>query len=542
MTDLHYLTLAETAALIRTKKLSPVELTDALLKRIDTFQPQLSAFITITSDLARTQAKAAEQDIAAGNYRGPLHGIPFALKDIYNTQGTLTSGGSKVASNNVPTSNATTTQKLLDAGAILLGKLQTHEFAHGGPSFDLPWPPARNPWNLAHFTGGSSSGSGAALAAGLTPAALGSDTGGSIRGPASHCGITGIMPTYGLVSRAGVIPNSFTFDHCGPMARSAEDCAILLQVIAGYDSKDAGSTEQEIPDYRAALKTFSAKGLKVGVLRHYWEEDLPAHEDHRAAMEETIKTLRQMGATLEDCRARPMLDGLDVKVIIAESEMFAIQHKDLIARPGDFGRDFLGRALPACLFQASDYVQALREHRRYIADMQPLLEKYDILLTVGFGPAPRFEDYRVTNFWRKSNAFTPSNAARTPALVLCGGFSKSGLPLGLQLITRPYNDALLLSVGHAYQQVTDWHTRRPPLDAAAIAPKVDVSVFEPKPDVDAATRGIVETMAQRAGLKLNERQMAMLLENAPAALEMARRIRKPRDRMDEPSSTFRFAK
>ena len=542
MTDLHYLTLAETAALIRTKKLSPVELTDALLKRIDTFQPQLSAFITITSDLARTQAKAAEQDIAAGNYRGPLHGIPFALKDIYNTQGTLTSGGSKVASNNVPTSNATTTQKLLDAGAILLGKLQTHEFAHGGPSFDLPWPPARNPWNLAHFTGGSSSGSGAALAAGLTPAALGSDTGGSIRGPASHCGITGIMPTYGLVSRAGVIPNSFTFDHCGPMARSAEDCAILLQVIAGYDSKDAGSTEQEIPDYRAALKTFSAKGLKVGVLRHYWEEDLPAHEDHRAAMEETIKTLRQMGATLEDCRARPMLDGLDVKVIIAESEMFAIQHKDLIARPGDFGRDFLGRALPACLFQASDYVQALREHRRYIADMQPLLEKYDILLTVGFGPAPRFEDYRVTNFWRKSNAFTPSNAARTPALVLCGGFSKSGLPLGLQLITRPYNDAQLLSVGHAYQQVTDWHTRRPPLDAAAIAPKVDVSVFEPKPDVDAATRGIVETMAQRAGLKLDERQMAMLLENAPAALEMAQRIRKPRDRMDEPSSTFRFAK
>ena len=542
MTDLHYLTLAETAALIRTKKLSPVELTDALLKRIDTFQPQLSAFITITSDLARTQAKAAEQDIAAGNYRGPLHGIPFALKDIYNTQGTLTSGGSKVARNNVPTSNATTTQKLLDAGAILLGKLQTHEFAHGGPSFDLPWPPARNPWNLAHFTGGSSSGSGAALAAGLTPAALGSDTGGSIRGPASHCGITGIMPTYGLVSRAGVIPNSFTFDHCGPMARSAEDCAILLQVIAGYDSKDAGSTEQEIPDYRAALKTFSAKGLKVGVLRHYWEEDLPAHEDHRAAMEETIKTLRQMGATLEDCRARPMLDGLDVKVIIAESEMFAIQHKDLIARPGDFGRDFLGRALPACLFQASDYVQALREHRRYIADMQPLLEKYDILLTVGFGPAPRFEDYRVTNFWRKSNAFTPSNAARTPALVLCGGFSKSGLPLGLQLITRPYNDAQLLSVGHAYQQVTDWHTRRPPLDAAAIAPKVDVSVFEPKPDVDAATRGIVETMAQRAGLKLNERQMAMLLENAPAALEMAQRIRKPRDRMDEPSSTFRFAK
>ena len=541
MSELHYTTIAGLADQIRQKALSPVELTDALLTRIATYQPQLSAFITLTAEHARAQAKIAEQEIAQGHYRGALHGIPFALKDIYNTAGILTSGGSKICIDNIPTSNATTTQKLLDAGAILLGKLQTHEFAHGGPSFDLPWPPARNPWNLAHFSGGSSSGSGVALAAGLTPAALGSDTGGSIRGPASHCGITGLMPTYGLVSRAGVIPNSFTFDHCGPMARTAEDCAILLQAIAGYDARDAGSTEQTIPDYRAALKT-SIKGLKIGVLRHYWEADIPAHEDLRAAMEEAIKTFKQLGANLEDCRARPMLDGLDVKVIIAESEMYSIQQKDLIARPGDYGRDFLGRALPACLFQASDYVQALREHRRYIADMQPLLKKYDILLTAGFGPAPRFEDYRVGNFWRKSNAFTPSNSARTPALVLCGGLSKTGLPLGLQLITRPFNDAQVLAVGHAFQQATDWHTRRPPLNPDAIAPAVDTSVFEPKPDVDAATRGVVETMARRAGLNLNERQMAILLENAPAALEMANRIRKPRDRMDEPSSTFRFTK
>ncbi len=541
MSELHYTTIAGLADQIRQKALSPVELTDALLTRIATYQPQLSAFITLTAEHARAQAKIAEQEIAQGHYRGALHGIPFALKDIYNTAGILTSGGSKICIDNIPTSNATTTQKLLDAGAILLGKLQTHEFAHGGPSFDLPWPPARNPWNLAHFSGGSSSGSGVALAAGLTPAALGSDTGGSIRGPASHCGITGLMPTYGLVSRAGVIPNSFTFDHCGPMARTAEDCAILLQAIAGYDARDAGSTEQTIPDYRAALNT-SIKGLKIGVLRHYWEEDIPAHEDLRAAMEEAIKTFKQLGANLEDCRARPMLDGLDVKVIIAESEMYSIQQKDLIARPGDYGRDFLGRALPACLFQASDYVQALREHRRYIADMQPLLKKYDILLTAGFGPAPRFEDYRVGNFWRKSNAFTPSNSARTPALVLCGGFSKTGLPLGLQLITRPFNDAQVLAVGHAYQQATDWHTRRPPLNPDAIAPAVDTSVFEPKPDVDGTTRGVVETMARRAGLNLDERQMAILLENAPAALEMANRIRKPRDRMDEPSSTFRFTK
>ena len=344
--DLHYLTIAQSSDLIRQRKLSPVELTQALLKRTRELDPQLNAYITLTEELALTNAKQAEAEIAKGNYCGPLHGIPFALKDIYDTQGILTSGGSRVGIDNVPEQDATTTAKLRNAGAVLLGKLQTHEFAHGGPSFDLPWPPARNPWNLEHFTGGSSSGSGAALAAGLIPASLGSDTGGSIRGPASLCGITGFMPTYGLVSRAGVIPNSFTFDHCGPMARTVEDCAILLQAIAGYDSRDSGSIEQPIPDYRAALRA-GVKGLRIGVLRHYWEEDSPGPDDQRAMMEQAIATFRSLGAVLEDARARPMSDGMDVKIIIAESELFAIHQPNLQKRPGDFGRDFLGRALPA---------------------------------------------------------------------------------------------------------------------------------------------------------------------------------------------------
>ena len=255
---------------------------------------------------------------------------------------------------------------------MLLGKLSTHEFAHGGPSFDLPWPPARNPWHLEHFTGGSSSGSGAAVSAGLAPFALGSDTGGSIRGPASHCGLVGLMPTYGLVSRAGVIPNSFTFDHCGPMTWTVEDCAIVLQALAGHDPRDAGSIEAPIPDYRAALST-DVRGLKIGVLRHYWEEDVPAHEDLRRAMNDAIEVFNQLGAKVEDCRARPVRDSVDVKVIIAESEIFSINYGDLVNRPGDFGRDFLGRILPACLFQAPDYVAASREHRRIIAEAaQPL--------------------------------------------------------------------------------------------------------------------------------------------------------------------------
>lgn len=524
--DLHYLTIAQAAELMGSRKLSPVELTQALLERTHALEPQLNAYISLNADLALRAAKRAEEDIMNECYRGPLHGIPFALKDIYDAQGMVTTGGSKIGMTNIAQEDAAATSRLADAGAILFGKLQTHEFAHGGPSFDLPWPPARNPWNLEHFTGGSSSGSGAALAAGLIPASLGSDTGGSIRGPASFCGITGFMPTYGLVSRHGVIPNSLTFDHCGPMARTVEDCAILLQAIAGYDPRDAGSTEQPKPDYRSALEG-SIKGLRIGVLRHYWEEDLPGPEDQRQAMEDAIDVFRSLGAQVEDARARPMMDGLDLKIVIAETELFAFHHQNLIARPGDFGRDFLGRVLPACLFQSIDYVRALGEHSRYMAQMKRLYEKYDVLLTCGFGPAPRLDAHRTTNFWKRSNVFTPANVARNPALVLCGGFSKSGLPLGLQIIGRPMDDARVMKVGHAYQLATHWHERHPHLAAGAPQPVIHPGNEPERPDLDAATVGFVEQMARRAGLTLNERQMTILLEAAPDALAMAARVGKP---------------
>jgi aspartyl-tRNA(Asn)/glutamyl-tRNA(Gln) amidotransferase subunit A len=417
MTDVHFLSVTQLAALIRKRKLSPVELTTTLLERIAALDPQLNAFITVTPELALKQARRAEREIRRGDYRGPLHGIPFGLKDIYNTKGILTTAHSRICIDNVPDSDATTTRRLYEAGAVLLGKLATHEFAHGGPSFDLPWPPARNPWNLEHFTGGSSSGSGAAIAAGLVPFALGSDTGGSIRGPASFCGLAGLMPTYGLVSRAGVIPNSYTFDHCGPMAWTVEDCALLLQALVGYDPFDAGSVRVKIPNYRAGLK-HNIKGMKIGVLRHYWEEESPAHEDLRSAMDEAIKVFRSLGAKVEDCRSRPMMDSLDVKIIIAETEMFSIQYKDLVARPEAYGRDFLGRALPACLFQSADYVAASREHRRIVLESRKLYEKYDVLLTAGFGPAPRLDAYKTLNFWQRSNVFTPSNVTAGPALEL----------------------------------------------------------------------------------------------------------------------------
>jgi aspartyl-tRNA(Asn)/glutamyl-tRNA(Gln) amidotransferase subunit A len=540
MNELHFLSIAEAARLIKSRKLSPVELAQAHLDRIGELDGQLSAFISLTADLALKQARQAEREIAKRKHRGPLHGIPIGLKDIYNTKEILTSGHSRVCIDNIPDRDAATVTKLHEAGVVLLGKLATHEFAHGGPSFDLPWPPARNPWNLEHFTGGSSSGSGAALATGLVMGAMGSDTGGSIRGPASHCGIVGLMPTYGLVSRAGVIPNSYTFDHCGPMTRTVEDCALMLQALAGYDPEDAGSVLVKVPNYSAGLKR-AIKGLRIGVVRHYWEEDLPAHEDLHHAMDAAIDALKKLGAKVEDCRTRPMQDSLDVKVIIAETEIFSIHYQDLVNRPGDFGRDILGRMLPACLFQAADYVAASREHRRMILEGRRLYDQYDVLLTAGVGPAPRLDAYRTTNFWQRSNIFTPSNVTAGPALELCNGFSKTGLPLGMQVIGRAFDEATVLRVGHAYQQVTDWHLRRPKLAPGAPQPPVNASGNEPRPaEMDAKTRALILDTAARAGLKLNERQQAILLETAPYALAMAERIRKDRGRFEEPALIFRF--
>jgi aspartyl-tRNA(Asn)/glutamyl-tRNA(Gln) amidotransferase subunit A len=538
-TELHFLTVAEASELIRARKLSPVEYADALLERTSALDSQLNAFITLTADIARKQARDAETEITAGRYRGPLHGIPVGLKDIYNTRGILTSGGSKVAMSNVPGENATTTRMLEEAGMVLAGKLQLHEFAHGGPSFDLPWPPSRNPWNLEHVTGGSSSGSGAALAAGLIPASLGSDTGGSVRNPATFCGIVGLKPTSGLVSRAGVIPNSYTLDHCGPMARTVEDCAILLQAIAGYDRRDPGSVRAEIPDYRGALRR-DIKGLRIGVLRHYWEEDMPAHPDLCSAMEEAIGVFEALGAKVEDCRTHPLQDSFGTKIIIGESEIYSVHYQDLITRPGDFGRDFLGRILPACLFDAADYVQASREHYRIIAETGPLYDKYDVFLTAGLGPAPRLDAHRTMSFWQKrTDMFRPANLTGAPALVLPCGFS-NGLPMGMQLIGRPFDDAGVLRAGHAYQQATDWHTRHPRVVAGAPQPAVRLTGNEPNaaPDLNATTRAFVLDSAHRAGLRLNDYQATILLEGAPYALEMAQRMRKSRDRMEPPALSF----
>lgn len=537
--NLHDLTIAEASKLISSKKLSPVEYVDHLSARTQLLDKQVNAFITPTFDLARKQAQSAETEIMAGNYRGPLHGIPFGAKDIFETAGILTTGGSRTGSQHIPKTDAVILSRLYQSGALLFGKLATHEFAHGGPSLDLPWPPVRNPWGLDRFTGGSSSGSGAAVAAGFIPGALGSDTGGSIRGPASFCGIAGFMPSSGLVSRTGVMPNSFTLDHCGPMARSVEDCALMLQSIAGHDPADGNSFEQPIPDYQHSLQG-GIKGLRIGVLRAVWEKELPVSDDHKQALEQAIKTLQSLGAIVEDCQIRPMQDYMDVKVVLAETEIFTVHQHNLIHRTAEFGQDFLTRILPAVMFQSVDYVAASREHRKMIAQMQPIYEKYDLLLMQGFGPAPSISAHRPINFWKGANAQVPANITGGPALSVCCGFNAAGLPMGMQLVGAPLSDALVLRAGHAYEQACAWHTYRPELNDSTHAPVIDTPDLTP--DIsrcDEQTKNLAIRMAHNAGLRLNDSQLNLLLEAAPYALAMTQRLRKDRDWFDEPALCFR---
>jgi len=297
--DPAFLTIAELNRLYDQRELSPVEVTRSLLDRIAAHDGKLHSFIRVTPEVALAEAQAAERELVAGRRRGPLQGIPYALKDIVETAGIPTTGHSKLCQDHVPTADAHLVTLLKAGGAVLMGKLATWEFALGGPSWDLPWPPARNPWNPDYLPGGSSSGAGAAVAAGFVPGAIGTDTGGSIRGPAAVCGIAGLKPTYGRVSRRGVFPNTFTMDHCGPLTRSAEDIALFLQVIAGFDPEDPGSEDTPVPDYSTAL-TGRIEGLRLGLIEHWYARG--AHPDLPPAMSAAVEVLRGLGAIVEPVR------------------------------------------------------------------------------------------------------------------------------------------------------------------------------------------------------------------------------------------------
>ncbi|MGZ5176936.1 MAG: amidase [Burkholderiales bacterium] len=543
------LTLAEAARLIETRAISPVELTQAVLHRIEAFDGAINAFNTVVAERALRQARDAERKIVAGHYGGPMHGIPFGAKDIYDTAGILTSGYSRAFLNNVPSTDATAIARLYKSGAVLIGKLATHELANGGPSFDLPWPPARNPWNTEHFTGGSSTGPAAAVAAGFLPAALGTDTGGSIRIPAALCGVTGLKPTYGLVSRTGVIPHSFSLDHCGPLAWTAEDCAIVLQVIAGHDPLDPVSADRPVPHYRAALDG-DIRGLRIGVVRHFWEEDLTVSEEVSAAMDAALSVLSELGARVETIRVHPLQRYYDVKNVIAKSEVFAVHQHRLIERPDDFGSDFLALTLPGCLFSSTDYVNAQTLRRSTIVAMSAIHKKYDAIVTASSGPAPKLRAMSATrafDHWSKPNLETPFSVTGAPAIALCNGYTATGLPLSMQIAGRPFEETTVLRIAHAYEQATPWRERRPPhvitrsgsdaaiplrtkskvhdaLDSAAAQPATEASAVGALATPDPAIRELVVAMVKRAGLTLSEERFTQLCALAPFALDAARRV------------------
>ncbi|MBI3917176.1 MAG: amidase [Betaproteobacteria bacterium] len=535
------LTIAEASALIRKRELSPVSLVEALLERISALDSQVNAFITVTGERALDQAKLAEREIAAGRYRGALHGIPFALKDVIGTAGIRTTAHSRVLKYNYPARDATVVKMLYDAGAILLGKVATHEFAHGGPSFDLPWPPARNPWDLARFTGGSSSGSAAAVAAGFVPGALGTDTGGSIRIPAALCGVTGLKPTYGLVSRHGVIPNSYTFDHCGPLAWTTEDCALVLQSIAGHDPRDPASVRCSVPDYGKALRS-DLKGLRIGLIGHFWEEDLPVAPAVASALERAVAVLRGLGAIVDPARVRPLQEYTDVKNTISEAELFSVHQQLLAERAGELGEIMRSRILAFCLFQASDYVQAQRQRRCLVRQAESLYGAHDLFLTAGPGPASRLDAHReigLNDKWEKPKFTAFASVTGGPALALCSGFDEQGMPLAIEFSGRPFDDATVVRAGYAYQQATPWRLRRPTLVPGASVPSlVAVRPGPVLPALEERTRVYVDMMAERAGLRLTPSQKAQLYEAAPYALAMANRIRRDFDWDDEPANVF----
>lgn len=461
--DVAFLTIAELQRLYAKHELSPIEVTRGLLQRIAAHDGRLHSFLRLTEEAALAEAASAERELMAGTRRGPLHGIPYALKDIIETRGVLTTGHSKLRQDHIPAADAEIVTRLRAGGGIMLGKLATWEFALGGPSWDLPWPPALNPWNLGHLPGGSSSGAGAAVAAGFVPGAVGTDTGGSVRGPAAVCGIAGLKPTYGRVSRRGVFPNTFSMDHCGPLCRSAEDVALFLQVIAGFDPEDPGSEDVPVPDYRAGLDR-GVRGLRLGLVEE-WHQGANAHPDVAPAIAAAVAVLEGEGAIVEPVRLSSLRDYTDCKTTISSVELFAIHEPDLRTRPQDFGRILRNRVLPGALIRAEDYLEALRWRTALAQEQARALRKLDAFVTAAaLNVADRADPNQPDRLVGSPSITMPFSVGGLPALAVPCGFSRAeGLPLSLQIAAAPFAEGLVLRIAHAYQQATDWHRRHPDL-------------------------------------------------------------------------------
>jgi aspartyl-tRNA(Asn)/glutamyl-tRNA(Gln) amidotransferase subunit A len=463
--ELHTLTLTEAADLIARGRISPVELTQALLDRIARIDPRLNSFITVTAEQALVQARSAEAEIRRGVDRGPLHGIPLAVKDLFETEGVRTTAGSKHLAAYLPAADSTVVSRLNDAGAILLGKLNMHEWAMSATNINPHWKTCANPWDLTRISGGSSGGAGAALAAELCLGAISSDTAGSIRIPSSFCGVVGLKPTFGRVSLRGALPLSWNLDHAGPMARRVQDAALLLQMVAGYDPADPCSVAQAATD-DSGLRS-GVRGWRVALaLDGFSSAAKQPDPEVIAAVRAAAQVFEQLGAhvveiTLEGAQAATRST---LNMIVADA---AAYHRERLAQqPEDFGADVLESLRRGAALPAVEYAQARRVQSSFRRQLELLFDDYDLLLTPTMPiAAPLVEEPEQDRSARPSlvSYTAPFNLAGLPALSLPCGFTSNHLPIGLQIVARPWAEALVLRAGYAYEQATDWHQRRPSL-------------------------------------------------------------------------------
>jgi aspartyl-tRNA(Asn)/glutamyl-tRNA(Gln) amidotransferase subunit A len=457
-TELHWLTLSEAAAAFRAREVSPVELTRHLLERSERLQDQFFSFVTLTPEIALAQARSAEAAVLRGDAASPLLGIPMGYKDIYFTKGVRTTGGSRLHEDFVPDFDATTVALLRDAGAVMLGKTTTWEFAGGGSDITHSYfPSARNPWDRTRSPYGSSSGSGAALAAGLVAGALGTDTGGSIRFPAAACGVAGLKPTYGRCSRWGVFPAAWSLDHTGPMARSVEDCALMLNALAGYDPKDPASATEPVQDYTLTLKEPIA-GLRVGLPSPDYFDG--AGDEVVSALMTAVAVLRDLGAVITEVQLPDRSGGY------LSPEGHAYYRPDLLDTPEMFGPNLAQRHLMGGAYFASEFIQVQRIRSIVKEQLRQVLLDVDVVVMPALAqPAETMEEaskYPVAD--RGCPSFARQfNQAGLPSLSLPDGFSRDGLPLSLMISGRPFDEATVLRTGYAYQSATDWHLRHPSL-------------------------------------------------------------------------------
>ncbi|HEU5232969.1 MAG TPA: amidase [Terriglobales bacterium] len=459
--DICWLTITEVSHLLRGKTVSPVELTQLCLDRIERLNPKLNAFITVTAESALDEARAAEREIHKGHWRGPLHGVPIAMKDLFDTAGVRTTAASAVFKDRVPNQDCEVVRRLKSAGAVLLGKLNMHEFAYGGSGIIGFFGPTRNPWSQEHIAGGSSSGSAAAVAAGMCYGALGSDTGGSIRLPADYCGIVGLKPTYGRVSTHGVIPLSWSCDHVGPMTRSVHDAAIMLQAIAGYDPEDPTSIDAPVPDYAATLPATAP--LRVGIPRRHFYDDLDPEIE--TAMAAAISRIGKIAANMRDVE---LALASDTMVLRAEAYAYhceSVKESSELYQPDTVRRIRSGEAISAV-----DYMRTRRQMEAHRRTIRRLFDSVDVLITAT-SPVPPptiaellddMESLRSREILMLRNT-RPFNALGLPTISIPCGFTKTALPIGLQITGAPWAEGTVLRAAHAYERQTDWHTRHPEL-------------------------------------------------------------------------------